>query len=657
MEKKNLPGNPNATVIKPKQADIPGKPLPKDATVIKTGPSLDTGQARALTEIAKAVQSIDNSVGFEKARQEANQALASNKILLNNRFVLEALIGGGGMGSVYKARDLRKVEANDPNPYVAVKVLNQDFQNHPDAFVTLQREASKSSTLAHPNIVTVHDFDRDGAITYMTMELLAGVDLENYIKQHQGKGVERTEALKIIKEYSEALIYAHKKNIIHSDFKPGNIFLTDDGAKVLDFGIARLRHGTRTADKFDAGKLGALTPAYASLEMIRGESADPADDVYAAAVIAYELLTGKHPYQRKPANEALAENLKVERIAGLKQRQWAALEAALALQRQYRTPTLQQFLNGMINVGTGRWIKVAAAIVLAMTVVIGYFEIFASTDLAGIVAENLVKGTQCHEARNYECAIESANTVLKLEPGNASAARLLSQARAEDIKLKEQSYAATATRCLAANDFDCARTQLASLRLAAPQSAHIQEIQHSIEVRTAVNNAEQCFNRGDYDCAVANSKLALDKDPADTLALEFARKLQDTLTSQRAKTANNDKGYQDNMAKAENCFRLKDYDCSISFAKQALTYKPRDVNGEGLVQKATYAKVQYQESQVRAKAILEQGMNCYKQKNFSCAIAKSESALEFVPGMKEAIRLKVDAQNEIAKLKGSIAIE
>ena len=82
--------------------------------------------------------------------------------VLNGRFVLEERVGSGGMSTVYKALDRRKLEADDRNPYVAVKVLNVEFRSHPQSLIALQREAKKSQSLAHPNIVRVYDFDRDG---------------------------------------------------------------------------------------------------------------------------------------------------------------------------------------------------------------------------------------------------------------------------------------------------------------------------------------------------------------------------------------------------------------------------------------------------------------------------------------------------------------
>ncbi|MEM9620669.1 MAG: protein kinase [Pseudomonadota bacterium] len=89
--------------------------------------------------------------------------------ILKSRFVLEERLGSGGRGSVFRARDLRKVEARDNQPYVAVKVLNNDFRQHPEAFIALEREASKSQTLRHSNIVSIFDFDKDGDIPYNTM--------------------------------------------------------------------------------------------------------------------------------------------------------------------------------------------------------------------------------------------------------------------------------------------------------------------------------------------------------------------------------------------------------------------------------------------------------------------------------------------------------
>src|SRR5690606_858467 len=139
--------------------------------------------------------------------------------------------------------------------------------------------------------------------------------LNKVIAEHKLRGLPAEEALRIVRGAAAAPAYAHEKGIVHSDFKPGNGFVTrDGGVKVLDFGIARavrtrpVAAGDETA--FDVGELGALTPAYASPEMLEGQEPVPADDVFALAIVACELLTGRHPFDRMPADEAVREGLK-----------------------------------------------------------------------------------------------------------------------------------------------------------------------------------------------------------------------------------------------------------------------------------------------------------------------------------------------------------
>ncbi|HEX6928461.1 MAG TPA: bifunctional serine/threonine-protein kinase/formylglycine-generating enzyme family protein [Gammaproteobacteria bacterium] len=275
--------------------------------------------------------------------------------ILKERFELLSAIGEGGMGMVYKARDLLKVEAKDRNPYIAVKLLTGDFREHPEAFIALQRESSKAQKLAHPNITTVYDFDRDGATVYLTMELMEGEELAKYIKKLPAGGLPTDEALGIIKQLCDGLEYAHARNLVHSDFKPGNCFFLKDGTvKILDFGIARA--STTRADAagettvFDPGQLGALTPAYATPEMFEGLDPAPGDDIYALACVAYELLTGKHPFNKLSSVKAMEKGLSPAPIThkpGFTKRQQKALFKALAFRREDRTQSVVEFWEGM----------------------------------------------------------------------------------------------------------------------------------------------------------------------------------------------------------------------------------------------------------------------------------------------------------------------
>jgi serine/threonine protein kinase len=266
---------------------------------------------------------------------------------VKDRFHLIEFIGCGGMGDVFMAEDQRRIDAQDIDTQLAIKVLNNNFRDHPDSLRSLQREARKTQNLAHPNIVNVFDFDRDQHHVFMTMELMRGQPLNKVIKANP-HGLALEIVFRYVAEMGAALSYAHSGSVIHSDFKPSNIFLDQDTIKVFDFGIARAAKEGHV-DDFDAGDLGALTPTYASPEMLEGEQqADPKDDIYASACITYELLTGKHPFIEKgkkvPADQARNKGLSPVPVKKLKRKQWKALKQGLSFDPSKRTPSVKQFL-------------------------------------------------------------------------------------------------------------------------------------------------------------------------------------------------------------------------------------------------------------------------------------------------------------------------
>jgi tetratricopeptide (TPR) repeat protein len=261
--------------------------------------------------------------------------------VLKQRFVLDRKLGSGGMGTVFRARDLRKVEAQDRHPYVAVKVLNADFRKHPEAFIALEREASKSQSLSHPNIVSIFDFDKDGDVPFLTMELLEGQELTELIRQFPD-GLPDEIAWPIIRGLLSGLRHAHEAGVVHADFKPGNVFVSPSHhSKILDFGIARavqVNHSVTPDDNtlFDPKRLAALTPAYASREMLNGDNAEVRDDIYSLGVVLYLVLTGHHPYGRMSAKDAAAENMRPDRPRRLSGRQWRELSRCLRFNRSDR---------------------------------------------------------------------------------------------------------------------------------------------------------------------------------------------------------------------------------------------------------------------------------------------------------------------------------
>jgi len=288
----------------------------------------------------------------EKPHKSARYENLGPGVTLKDRFVLLEKLGQGGMGVVFKAKDLLKVEAQDKDPYVAIKVLTDAFKKYSGSFIALQREASKAQRLAHPNIATVYDFDRDGNTVFMTMEYLQGKPLNQLIKEINKKPLKLDQALHIIEELSSGLSYAHEKFLIHSDFKPGNCFLLNDGhVKLLDFGIARASTQTdeeRENTMFDPAKLSAVTPAYATPEMFAGMNPDPRDDIYGLACVAYQLLAGgKHPYNKVASPKIKELGIKPKPIKGLNRRQQKTLMKALTVVREDRIDEVEKFADGM----------------------------------------------------------------------------------------------------------------------------------------------------------------------------------------------------------------------------------------------------------------------------------------------------------------------
>jgi len=291
--------------------------------------------------------------------------------VIRDRFVLVEELGRGGMGVVYKAYDRSRGDLKDR--YVAIKVLNEEFKRHPLAVKALQREARKAQKLAHPNVVAVHDFDRDGGNVYMVMEYLSGRSLDQVLREDGQRGIPLGPAMDIIRALAAALSYAHEQQIVHCDFKPSNAFLgRDNKVKVLDFGIARATPSL--AEKgditlFDAGQLGAISPTYASLEMLQQEQPDVRDDVYSFACVAYELLTGCHPYQRLDAVKAFQMGLQPRPISKLSRSQWRALKQGLSFRRSERCPSIDSLAHQLVSSPNNLklWIGAAAGGVVALS--------------------------------------------------------------------------------------------------------------------------------------------------------------------------------------------------------------------------------------------------------------------------------------------------
>lgn len=219
-------------------------------------------------------------------------------------YLVVARLGQGGMAQVYKAYQPRLER------YVAIKVLHAHLSADPDFVGRFEREAKACSTLQHPSIVRVFDFNAENETFYMTMQFVEGPSLKAEL-EHRGQAEQAftyQEIARIGAAYCDALHYAHQQNMVHRDIKPANLMLAADGqAIILDFGIARIMGETQYT------MTGALigSPAYMSPEQGQSAKVDGRSDIYSLGVVLYEMVTGRPPFDEETPMATLIKHITV----------------------------------------------------------------------------------------------------------------------------------------------------------------------------------------------------------------------------------------------------------------------------------------------------------------------------------------------------------
>jgi len=265
---------------------------------VKTCPGFENQIRKRIQKLQKIdtlLSSLLKSDENEFADITDEHKLVGEKI---NSFEIVKIIGRGGMGVVYLARDTKL------NRHVAIKCIPTALVNNVTARTRFRREAELLASLNHPNIAVIHDIiEQDNHSGYLVLEYIEGETLAERLAREP---LELSEALSIGKQIAAAVSAAHKKGIAHRDLKPGNIKLTPDGRiKVLDFGLAE---STPNKDKIPETQPGRIigTPAYMSPEQARGKDTDHRTDIWSFGCILYQMLAGRLPFEGETASDTLA---------------------------------------------------------------------------------------------------------------------------------------------------------------------------------------------------------------------------------------------------------------------------------------------------------------------------------------------------------------
>ena len=220
-------------------------------------------------------------------------------------------IGAGGMGQVYKARDTRL------NRFVAIKVLPEHLSQNPELKARFEREAQTLASLSHPHICPVFGVGQQDGTDYLVMEFLEGQTLAQRLEKG---ALALDEALKIAIEIADALDKAHRQGVIHRDAEPSNVMLTKTGAKLLDFGLAKLKPSAQMVSlselptRADVTGHGTIlgTLQYMSPEQLEGQEADARSDIFAFGELVYEMLTGRKAFEGRSQSSLIAAIMHID---------------------------------------------------------------------------------------------------------------------------------------------------------------------------------------------------------------------------------------------------------------------------------------------------------------------------------------------------------
>jgi eukaryotic-like serine/threonine-protein kinase len=530
------------------------------------------------------------------------------------KYDIVGVLGQGGMGVVYRARDPR-IGRN-----VAIKTLTEGFSGESEMLKRFYQEAGQTGNLRHPNIVTVYDFGDEEGLPYIVMEFLDGEPLDKTIRLKEP--LHLGAKLDIIEQVCSALAYAHLQGIVHRDVKPANVIVQRDGlVKLLDFGIARAgQQGFQPSDN-NMTRTGTLvgTPAYMAPERLRGEPFDGRSDIFSTGVLLYQLLTGSLPFdaeypailhqilQQDPpplsnflssypplleqviaralakdpferyahANDmaadlnAVGSQLKVERVAQL----FAEAQAAVAAQNYVEA-------RGLLS----QVLRMSSQHAEAKQLMAGVDQYFNLQKTRERIEQLKKAAMEALSGRNWEQAIAWLTEALHLEPENAELAALLNQASSGKQTAEQiQRLMRDAESARHSGNFESAREYAGKASTLDPADTRIlaickvldQEVAESrrkVQLRLLLNKAQESLDAARLTEAFNAIAQAEEIAPGDAELLHLKDELDALQRQQERKRLVND--LQEKAAVALTLEQLQEITAEVVTALEKFPAEP-----------------------------------------------------------------------------------
>ena len=540
------------------------------------------------------------------------------------KYDIVGVLGQGGMGVVYRARDPRI--GRD----VAIKTLTENITGDPDMLKRFYQEAGHTGNLRHPNIVTVYDFGDEEGLPYIVMEFLDGEPLDKLIREKDR--LHMSAKLDIIEQVCAALGYAHLQGMIHRDVKPANVIVQRDGlVKLLDFGIART--GQQPGQQAEQGmtRTGTLvgTPAYMAPERLRGEQFDGRSDIFSAGVMLYQALTGVLPFDAEyPAilHQILQQDPPPlsNHIASYPPLLDQVIARALAKQpfdRYAHASDMAADLNAV-----GAQLKVQR------------------------VAELMAEARIAVDAQNYVDAKQLLSQVVRLDSQNAEAKKLMAgvdqyfnqqkvRERVEQLKrgaadaIAARNWDQTISLCAEALHLDATNIEMAELQARASAGKQMTE-----QIQQLMREAELARHSGNYDSAREFAGKASELDPADTRILAICQVLDQEAAEARRKSHLRSllSVAQENLAAA----RLPEASSALAQAEQIARTDPELLHLKDELDEA----LRQEERKKLVNAIVDRAAVALSLEQLQEVMAEVKAALQKLPSDATLLRLKIQLE-------------